>query len=480
MFGEDNDISTRRISVNENTRVMMDKFLNKDNDGDDDSTVIDINNSEFRDILKPLDFNGDGKLSKSEILGAAVLLKSKREEVKDLTEKVGNVEASNKSLGRGLFRSRIVNVTLSVLTIALVVAVGFVTTSKVNSDVGHKIDESKDTYIDPETGSLMVKPVPYDDGDDEDDHIKAQEVTTKAHGQMFSADVILPDVGINSNRTTTNMCVSAETAADMFSSTAGGTKTSFLARDQKSPGSLEVYNLDDAAGMGGDVTWNDDTIQFGNKFKLVPNPACASAVSAANGRRLSSPPSEEALYESHRELRDLVTSNLMNNNGVPSNSDRKLFGDSTLAYMIESMLESTGVEHTTYNPGTQMETPCNACQIGSQFYQIPSFITAEDAILAWFEQDQDDTDRFYTILQFLGVHIGRDGQDNFGNTCDCFSIDSEAQLRWLWLSCADQWMMYTIINTIQPQGWTPICGANPNRERKLLPEGRALFGLSPL
>jgi hypothetical protein len=55
----------RKFSVDQTTMEMMDIFLEKDDDNDDEP-FIDINNSEFKDILKPLDFNGDGKLSKSE------------------------------------------------------------------------------------------------------------------------------------------------------------------------------------------------------------------------------------------------------------------------------------------------------------------------------------------------------------------------------------------------------------------------------
>jgi hypothetical protein len=165
---------------------------------------------------------------------------------------------------------------------------------------------------------------------DGDSATTPMEVSTKAHGEVFSPSTTIMDKEGNER-----MCVSASTALKMFESTAHGTNVKFIASDSTT-GSIDVYNIGDgvvdcsnANGKGSgrsSASWNSNNIDFGN-FKLIPNRECTSSTYDAmetlsatttetNGnnnlgdrRRFLT---EDDLFDAHQSLRDNVMDKIIN------------------------------------------------------------------------------------------------------------------------------------------------------------------------
>jgi len=216
-----------------------------------------------RELFEELDTDGDGKLSREEL-------------VQCIRAKV----ASEKG----------VKVLRWWLSAAVVV---YVITLVAFGGILHvQLQANKDTEL-ASSGTMMVKNK-HTDGVD----LRPLEVSMKSHGEVFT-----PTNSIIDATGTEKVCINDETVRKMFVSATKGTNAKFMQTDSTT-GEVVVLEMAGNTCPTTDgspnhaASWNNEEIQLGSMV-LVPSMECTEA--ASDGRRSLS---RSDLMEHHRMLRD--------------------------------------------------------------------------------------------------------------------------------------------------------------------------------
>jgi len=317
------DISSIRKFIDESNEsgVISNDFKNSlvnmlSNIGDEEDGKNMINITDFSEskaaIFAEFDVDGDGKLSPSEILQAALSKKQSDKERKYLIWAFG------------------------------VLVFFFVAILAAFAGILHlQFQANKDTEL-ASSGIMMMK-----------DTAVPVEVSVKAHGEIFSSDGTYVDVETGKS----SICISATTAKDMFESVTFGTNAKLLSRDANSS-NIAVYNLEGICNSDGSqpstASWEDDAIVLGS-IALVPSLDCTEIVTSVTeedgGRRHLS---ESQMMDDHRALRDYTTRTLYPWDKDEGEQLSLLSWDKDKGEKLPSNIVYS-VEHRYTKPGCQTE-----------------------------------------------------------------------------------------------------------------------------
>jgi len=270
-----------------------------------DQIFIDLKDvcGDDRELFEELDTDGDGKLSREELVQC---IRAKK--------------ASEK--GRKVLR----------WWLGAAVVVYVITLVAFGGILHLQLQANKDTEL-ASSGTMMVKNK-HTDGVD----LRPLEVSMKSHGEVFT-----PTNSIIDATGTEKVCINDETVRKMFVSATKGTNAKFMQTDSTT-GEVVVLEMAGNTCPTTDgsphhaASWNNEEIQLGSMV-LVPSMECTEA--ASDGRRSLS---RSNLMEHHRMLRDhTIHTHILGKDGGDVNDNtlmnamgRRLAEAKPIKYSLES------------------------------------------------------------------------------------------------------------------------------------------------
>lgn len=193
--------------------------------------IDEIDDPQVRAALAMFDYDGNGTLDEAELRRAA---------------------DAHKSVLRGRKYAILALIAMFLFTVLI--------TGALSIAVYYIVGSQKDTTIDADTGTMMVK-------DHED-----VEVNMKSHGKAFVPDAAIRDIHTGKPKN----CVSHDKATQMFKNVYEGTTVRYAETDADT-NDVKVYN----AGTGSSdeaATWSSTSIDMGGGVKLIPDLSCTNAM----------------------------------------------------------------------------------------------------------------------------------------------------------------------------------------------------------